>query len=141
MEKAKKAVGVGVVGIVVAAVFMFLQNGFGLGGGDGLKDGDSDVAIQPESQAEVTQEPEEETETTESSEELSDVIVVTIQENKVLVGENEFDKEADFKSYMEETYVDSVKYELKEVNSIQSTYEWVTKVFEDLSIEYSVEAE
>lgn len=134
----KKVAGVGVVGIVIVAVLMFLGNGFGFGTGSGSGEGANDVSVQQESQVESAQESVEETETVESVEEFADVVVVTIRENKVLVGEQEFENEAEFKVYLEEIYTDSVKYELQEENSIQATYEWVTKVFENLSIEYTV---
>ncbi len=143
MKKAKKAVGFGAVGVAAVALFLFLRNGngFGPGNGDGFSNGESDASIQQESQTESTQETAEESKPEESSEELADALVVTIRENKVLVGDKEFDNEADLKAYLEEIHVDSKTYELKEENSIQATYEWVTKVFDDLSIEYTVAAE
>lgn len=134
----KKVAGVGVVGIVVVAVLFFLKNGFGFGNGSGFGEGANDASAQQETQVESTQESVEETEAIESVEEHTDVVIVTIREKKVIVGEQEFENEEAFKAYLEEIHTDSGKYELQEENSIQATYEWVVKVFEDLSIEYTV---
>ena len=74
---------------------------------------------------------------TENDEDNKDSIskyTVTIREDQVFVGDKQIKNAEELKAYIEEINTDQAEFRLKDENSILDTYEWVTKVFEELKI-------
>ena len=65
----------------------------------------------------------------------ANIILVLIKENQVFVDGKECKDEEELKAYVQELYNDEKIFELEDSNSILATYEWVEKVFCELSIE------
>lgn len=113
---------IGGLGVVALLVILFLGR-FGFGGlGDGKGSGESSDSKQQESEPDAAQ--------TDSNE-----VTVIIRESRALIGDREFSTPEDLKKYVEEIHNDKKVFRLKEENSIQETYEWVVKVFEELQIQ------
>lgn len=113
---------IGVLGVIALLVILLLGR-FGFGGpGDGKGSGENSDSKQQESEPDAAQ--------ADSNE-----VTVTIRESSVLIGDREFSTPEDLKKYVEEIHNDRKVFRLKEENSIQETYEWVVKVFEELQIQ------
>lgn len=117
--------------IVVVIIILCLLKVFSLGGG-GFGTETEDTSKSQETQLDQSDEIQE---VIEEKEELSNVVIVTIKETLVFVGNKEFDNEAELKAYIEEVNNDEKEFQLIEENSILDTYEWATKVFNDLNIQ------
>lgn len=113
---------IGVLGVIALLVILFFGR-FGFGGpGAGKGSGEDSDSKQQVSGPDAAQE--------DSSE-----VTVIIRESGVLIGDREFSTPEDLKKYVEEIQNDRKVFRLKEENSIQETYEWVVKVFEELQIQ------
>ncbi len=116
------------IALVVGLVWYF-TDGFKFGGDEsGVGNGETKQEQNIDTEGEKDSEVEE-------KEELSKVVTVTIKGDKVYVGNKEFTTEAELKAYIEEINNDEREFKLKDEESILETYEWVTKVFKDLSIQ------
>lgn len=112
---------IGVLGVIALLVILLLGR-FGFGGpGDGKGSSESGDSKQQTSEPDASQ--------TDSNE-----VTVIVRESRVLIGDREFSAPEDLKKYVEEIQNDEKVFRLKEENSIQETYEWVVKVFEELQI-------
>ncbi len=147
----KKVAAVAV--LIVVAVISFFFKGFSFGGdGSGNGDGKSaetlhlvDDLFEPEEPPEESEEAIQNTEGQKDKTDMKDqadetgklpkVIIVTIQKDKVFVGEKEFADAKALKQYIEEINSDEREFKLKDENSILDTYEWVTEVFEDMKVQ------
>ena len=123
-----KILGIGSVLAIIVIVILVLFFKFGVGNGDGSGDGSTELSSQES--VEVI-EPENNTD----NQDLPNTIIVIIKENQVFVEEKQIEDADELKQYIEEINTDERKFELKEENSIMDTYEWVTKVFDELEIQ------
>lgn len=131
----KKVLGIAIAIVVIAIIILFFCKGLGLGGeGSGEKTSATPTKQETE-KPEPSKEPDKPQESVLENEEIAKVIIVTIRENQVFVGNKEFGNEAELKKYVEEINNDERQFKLKEEKSILDTYEWVTKVFTDLKIQ------
>ncbi len=114
----KKVIKFIIIIAVIALVAFLLFRGFGLGGGKG-GEGESTPSG---SQGADESGPD------------TGVIVVTIRESTVTLDGKDYTEPDAFKAAVEALNDDSHTFEIAEENAIEATYEWVLKVFEDLSI-------
>lgn len=128
----KKLLGILLAVLIIAAILLYLGKGFGFGGtGSGTgTSGQTQESVQASSQAaESTEEIGEEV--------ISNVVTVTIKEDKVYVGEQEFADEAAFKTYIESINNDQREIKLVEEDALQGTFDWVVKVLDELKVKYT----
>ena len=128
----KKLLGILLAVLIIAAILLYLGKGFGLGGtGSGI--GESGQATQSTPASSQASESSEEI----GEEVISNVVTVTIKEDKVYVGEQEFADEASFKTYIEGINNDQREIKIVEENALQGTFDWAVKVLDDLKVKYT----
>lgn len=133
----KKVAGGSAVAAIAAVLLLLPKNGLGLGGGgNGIGIPGISQESQEDSQRETIQQEGIEDQQIDQSqaEELSSVVIITIKENQVFVGERQFDTAEELKAYIEEIHTDEREFKLRDEHSILETYEWVVKVFDELKI-------
>ena len=127
--------------ILGVALMLLFGDRFGLGFGTGLGFGQaadsSERSDSTESDASDSGDSVRGMETDPAD--LPDTITVTIREDKVYVEDKEIADADALKSYIETINTDDRKYKLVDDNSIRATYEWVTRVFDELKIPLSEE--
>lgn len=129
----KKFLGIVVSVIVVLVILFLLSQGLGFGlGGSGFGKSEGKDSEEKTTQAASTEEPKTDI---DEEEVLSKIVTVTIKENQVYVGSKAIADKEELKAYIEEINNDERQFKLKEENSIQATYEWVTDTFEELKIQ------
>jgi hypothetical protein len=99
--------------------------GYGIGRGAGIFDGDTGQGP-GEQPAAVSQQSAEE--------ELSDTVIIRIEETSVTVNGKEFTEPEELKTYLESIYTDDRIFVLEDENAILGTYEWVEEVCDELGI-------
>lgn len=126
----KKLIKILIVVAAIALVVLLIFKGFGLGEGEGGKGGPSTEASgEQSSPSGESQGPQAE----------DGVITVTVREDRALMGGKEYTAADEFKAAVEALNDDEHTFELTEDNALESVYEWVMEVFEELSIPVKVE--
>ena len=155
-KSAKGVVRFAAIAVVAVVLFFrgFFFGGDGAGSGDGLwseamnivdnlfeptetpKESSKDAEDQKDTEDTKDQKDTEDTkDPVDETEKLPKVVIVTIQKDKVFVGDKEFDSAEALKKYIEEIDSDEREFKLKDEDSILATYEWVIKTFKDLKVQ------
>lgn len=142
MKFLKRLLGIVIALIIAIVVFKLLGSKVGFGDGAGKTDLDmsaeniSSTVSDNEQQASGVDEDQNNTgdQSNGTEEADSNVVIVTIEEERVFIGEKEFLDADELRSYLEETNNDDKEYEIKEIQSILATHEWVEAVFKALQI-------
>ena len=71
---------------------------------------------------------------TGGKEEVSDTVIIRIEETTVTVNGHECKDEEELRAYLEKIYSDDKIFILEEKNAILGTYEWVDKTCSDMGI-------
>ena len=134
-KKGKSWIGAIILLLILAVIAYLFLNGNGLGLGEGEGNG----SVPSKSLEENTSETEDTTQTedstqTEDAAKLPNDIVITIKEDQVFIGDQEFHNADELKSYIEEIHTDERSYTLEEENSILATRDWVEAVFDELHL-------
>ena len=118
----KMAKGVGVAAVAGAAALLYFGPGQGWFPGSGTGSGEGETTAQTAGSAEST------------GAEIPDTIVVSVEEKQVTINGIVVEDEEALKALVEEYNSDSRTFVLEDKTAILETYDWVTKVFDDLGI-------